>query len=1021
MAGATFYNKKLLGHVEDDDFTDFQGIGSDRLCRRYESVLSVVRNSIDSKYQSFLACPYDEDGDIYWYVDEWDEIPRSFTELSGVEKEKYRQILDATIQHYKDALNRSEGESRQILNGALKYIDERFVYCYDNKVVLIAWGMRLESDKHVVNGSWLRRVKDLDGKTITFDLGKHGKVDVCCETRPYSNVIKRPKGYKLQEKDIPAVIVDEGYVFDGWNSDPIGAIVGENMVFSASYSEKAKPAVAPVSAIATPKTSAVVPPEPVKELIKVSFTSGPEGVLDGELNLEVPKGHVLSSSEIPSVVANQGYEFLQWSPSVSGPIVESTLFVAEYRQDLCSCFFDAGEHGSLEGNPCIQKPLGSSLLERDVPVVKARKGYKFTGWNISPLGALTGNRTCFAQYEKVLPWYKRLWLWLTGSGCLKIFLWLLIVALLVLLLVALLRGCDGCSNESSLASKKQNEKILTKDPVVDRGGKPVLPIDQIDKIDQVKDPEGNLRDDNGTAVSIIDSDGKLPAHTVVAPIINEDGSKSKIVKSPGKPGVVANRLNIFFEDADADMDLWVSKFKALYPSDDYKVIGSDPNVRLLQIQIPEDQRDEVRENLPAKIADIKFFVVDESIFDLVGKEARNENKKLRGWHLKATNLKNAWNITKGDSSVIVAVVDDGIDADHKMFRGRIYSAYNVYTQNRKLSPGAHGTHVAALAVGAEDYFKDGASGVAPKSRIMPVQVFDNDVCTLSSILSGIMYAIHHGADVVNVSLGPNLSDVSDFSLEKQKEIAEREFKNEELVFSHVLKVAREKNVILVFAVGNDNVLAAIEPELRFSEMSLNVAANTPEFKTANFSNKLNGTNITAPGVAIYSAAPNNSFSMMDGTSMAAPIVAGTVALMRSLNRNLTVDETIAILQKTGRSIEDNMVPPMVQIDKALAMLSNENAVAREWPPQPEGENRQRPPQSKDENVVGNVAPNDGICDLDERPAEEKSNSSKQTYDCADIRALLLRAQDSLKAKNVTEDQAQDLIKLKELEKVMGCK
>ena len=91
MPGATFYNKRLLGHVDDTDFTDYQGVGSDPLYKRYNSVESVVKNHISPKYQSFLSCPFYEDGNIYWYVDEWNDMPQSFSELSGSEKSHYEK------------------------------------------------------------------------------------------------------------------------------------------------------------------------------------------------------------------------------------------------------------------------------------------------------------------------------------------------------------------------------------------------------------------------------------------------------------------------------------------------------------------------------------------------------------------------------------------------------------------------------------------------------------------------------------------------------------------------------------------------------------------------------------------------------------------------------------------------------------------------------------------------------------------------------------------------------------------
>ena len=211
MAGATFYNKRLLGHVDDTDFTDYQGIGSDPLYKRYKSVESVVKNRISPEYQSFLSCPYYEDGNIYWYVDEWNEMPQCLSELSGAEKILYTQLKEETIQHYKAALGKLGAEEYVILNGALKFISDEFIYCYDNKVVLIAWGMRPDTEKHIVDGKWFKTTARLDKKKVTFDVGAHGKLDTTIEGVPYLSTINREKGHKITSRDIPVIVANEGY------------------------------------------------------------------------------------------------------------------------------------------------------------------------------------------------------------------------------------------------------------------------------------------------------------------------------------------------------------------------------------------------------------------------------------------------------------------------------------------------------------------------------------------------------------------------------------------------------------------------------------------------------------------------------------------------------------------------------------------------------------------------------------------------------------------------------------------
>lgn len=282
-------------------------------------------------------------------------------------------------------------------------------------------------------------------------------------------------------------------------------------------------------------------------------------------------------------------------------------------------------------------------------------------------------------------------------------------------------------------------------------------------------------------------------------------------------------------------------------------------------------------------------------------------------------MEEGWEITKGDPNIIVAVVDDGIDASHDILKDKIIKPYNVFTQDNRLSTGqGHGTHVAGLAVGLDKMFDKGVSGIAPKCKLMPVQVFDNGMCTFSSVTSGIMYAIHNGANVINVSIGPNFRGLDILPIPDQDYIAKTQFKNEEKVWRRIINVANDHNAIIVFAAGNDNILASIPPENR-TNSTVNVAAVDIQIKGTDFTNYGKGSNISAPGKGIYSSVPINDYAVFDGTSMAAPIVSGTIALMKSCKPEVTVADILHILQATGQRISD-YVPPMVQVDDALIAL-----------------------------------------------------------------------------------------------------
>lgn len=694
----------------------------------------------------------------------------------------------------------------------------------------------------------------------------------------------------------------------------------------------------------------------------LTFDAGEHGQLKSRLDKSMTRneGTVLSLKDIPEVSADEGWIFESWTPSPLGfTVVSNQQFTASYhkaelvepnpqeshilqdqpqtkKRRMFTCHFDAGKHGHLEGFGIVQKEEGSFLNNAEIPFVQANDGYEFIGWNLTPSNMLIDNDKFFtAQYRRV-NWYHRWWLWLKSMQNRHVlwkWLWRFLLTILgVLLLVFFLRSCDGCRQNSENG---------------------VVPLDS------VKAKNGRVVDDNGCIRPITGDDGKLPdARDIVAPVMDEEGEILPIVRQPGVPNTIANRLFLFMEDDKDNVDALAQDFKRVYNDDKYSIIGYDKEVKLLVVQIPENERDQIRQTINSKIPNHKFIVFDEEIYELNGCASASEANT--GWHLNAIHLKEGWRITKGSPQVKVAVVDDGIEAGHPMFKGRITDAYNVFTQSNTLSIGeGHGTHTAGLAVGSADFYEKGASGVAPNCRIMPIQVFDNKQCPLSALIAGTMYAIHHGADVVNLSVGPSFRGLNQLPVDQQTEIARQQFKNVERLWARVCSIAAKKNCILVFAAGNDDILSSIPPENR-NEASIVVAAVDKNLYPTDFTNYGPCSDISAPGKSICSSFPHSSFKSMDGTSMAAPIVTGTIALMKSLKRDLTVIQARNVLYKTGADVY-GFIPPMVLVDKVLAGVKRgdfNTPSKREMKPVPEGkgdESAANRATLRIENPVSNIS------------------------------------------------------------------
>lgn len=846
MAGYTFKGKQKLCFTEVSDFTDFQGIGHDPLYKRFDSVQSVVKKVVAPEYQHFLATPQyiEEDDQISWHINEWKESPQKLVNLTGDERAKYESIKVNTIKAYRNAAQDCNGEDLMIMAGAIRYLHDECIYCCDDKVFLVAWGMTPDTHQHKVIGSVIHEVDMVKKYKITFDANANGTL-----VSKLDKSITRPEGFVLSARDLPQVSANEGWIFDGWTPSHIGVTVNSDLNFVATYKEIAKPIIPEVPAV------------PVEE---------PE-----------------TSDELNKTDEQQFYV----------------------------CNFVAGEHGKTDGMSSFTKQDGTRLSSSEVPNVTPCQGYKFKRWIPSPKNVLIdSNKTFTAKYERI-PWWRRFWLWLTslfaGKGCLKWLLWLLLTLLAIGLLFFLLRSCNGCSGHH------------------EENG--VVPIDSVTTSD------GRVIDDNGRIRPITGNDGKLPDQgDVVAPVTGEDGEEIPIIRQPGVPNTIANRLFLFMEDENDNIEALAQDFKKAYSDDKYSIIGYDKEVKLLVVQIPENERDQIRQTINSKISNHKFLVFDEEIYELNGHESTSMENM--GWHLEAIHLKQGWSITKGSPNVTVAVVDDGIEARHPIFKGRIVDAYNVFTQNNSLSLGqGHGTHTAGLAAGSADYYAKGASGVAPNCKLMPVQVFDNNQCPLSALIAGTMYAIHHGADVVNLSVGPSFKGLNQLPVDQQNEIAQRQFKNVEKLWARVCALAAKKNCILVFAAGNDDILSSIPPENR-NASSIVVAAVDKNLYPTDFTNYGPCSDISAPGKGIYSSYPHGGFKSFDGTSMAAPIVSGTIALMKSIKKDLTVEQARNVLYKTGSDVYGFM-PPMVLVDKALEGVKRRDfckPTQREMQPVPDG-------------------------------------------------------------------------------------
>ena len=260
------------------------------------------------------------------------------------------------------------------------------------------------------------------------------------------------------------------------------------------------------------------------------------------------------------------------------------------------------------------------------------------------------------------------------------------------------------------------------------------------------------------------------------------------------------------------------------------------------------------------------------------------------WYLTKINAPAAWNISQGDITAVIAVVDNGVLTSHSDLQPNLWQnpgetpgnaldddqngyvddvyGYDVSDRDSDPSPPAgiadnsafvHGTHVAGIASAATDNAV-GISSLGFHSRIMAVKCASDSSPgdALSHPYDGVMYAIRARASIINMSWGGTASSITE-----QK----------------IIELAYRNGIILVASAGNNNLNDPFYPAAYPHVIA--VGATDISDSRASFSNYGNWVDVMAPGVNIYStlAGSSSSYGSLSGTSMSCPLVSALAALL----------------------------------------------------------------------------------------------------------------------------------------------
>ena len=255
-----------------------------------------------------------------------------------------------------------------------------------------------------------------------------------------------------------------------------------------------------------------------------------------------------------------------------------------------------------------------------------------------------------------------------------------------------------------------------------------------------------------------------------------------------------------------------------------------------------------------------------------------------------TDTNNAWDISTGNESSTIAILDTGV-SNHSEFSGRMVQGFNFISNNYDATDDqGHGTSCAGIAA-AKGNNSSGIAGVCWDCLIMPVKVLDSQgYGDDTGIANGIQWASDNGASVVSMSLGGG-GYVS--------------------YTESIINYATENGTVVISASGNDNSGSISYPSAYDNSISVGSLSPCNERKSPSScdgenywgSNYGTGLDFLAPGVRIHTTTMSGGYtSTFNGTSSACPHAAGIAGLIKSESNNISAYDVRLIMQQSSDDI-----------------------------------------------------------------------------------------------------------------------
>lgn len=294
-----------------------------------------------------------------------------------------------------------------------------------------------------------------------------------------------------------------------------------------------------------------------------------------------------------------------------------------------------------------------------------------------------------------------------------------------------------------------------------------------------------------------------------------------------------------------------------------EVLEAIPQIEVLRVKVNANSKDAVIEAL-SRNPNVEYAepnYINQAVF------TPNDTYFENQWAIQKISAPQAWDISQGSPSVVIAVLDSGVDFTHEDLVNKGTGALDDYR---------HGTQVAGV-VTANTNNATGLAGVCPLCQIMSVKVLSSTGAgSDSTVAVGIIQAADNGAKVINLSLGGYATTTT---------------------MNNAVNYAWNKGVVIVGAGGNDNTSMSFYPAAHSNVVA--VGATSYHEGKAVYSNYGSWLDISAPGDDIYTTLMNGGYEYISGTSLAAPHVAALAGLIFSAKPGLTNQQVVDIITSSA--------------------------------------------------------------------------------------------------------------------------